>query len=89
MAIATSMVPLGGEVDASTADELRVRIVEATGDLVVLDAADLTFIDSSGLYVLLDAKAMLEAEGRLLSIVNRPGVLTRLLDVTGLTAHFD
>jgi anti-sigma B factor antagonist len=89
MAIATSVVPLDGEVDAGTADALRMRILDATADLVVLDAEDLTFIDSSGLHVLVDAKALLEAEHRRLAIVNRPRVLARVLDLTGLTEHFD
>jgi anti-sigma B factor antagonist len=90
MVIATSTLSLDGEVDAATADDLRMRIVNAPADIaIVLDAADLTFIDCAGLNVLIEAKATLQAEHRRLSIVNRPRVLTRILDATGLTEHFD
>ena len=77
---------------AQTAVLLRANLQKglAWGDLFSVSCAeDLTFIDSSGLHVLVDAKAWLEAEHRRLAIVNRPRVLTRVLDLTGLTEHFD
>lgn len=78
-------VRLLGELDASTADELRTvleSIAETRGD-IELDCSELTFMDSSGLHVLLGAARELGTDGRLL-VSNPTSTVRRLLSLTGV-----
>jgi anti-anti-sigma factor len=78
---------LAGELDHGTSDDLRRVVVAALSDgasSLVLDCSDLTFIDSMGLNVLLEANnAALDRSGEV-TIRNPPDLLVRLMHVTRL-----
>ena len=86
------VVRVAGEVDLTTAPELRARLAElpdGTGT-VVIDMSEVTFLDSTGLSVLVASwKRLSEAgeKGGFRLVVNRP-VIQRVLDVTGLSQIF-
>jgi anti-sigma B factor antagonist len=79
---------LRGDVDTVTAPqvrhELRTAVNTDDGD-VVIDCTDLSFIDSTGVAVLLEANRLLEGGGRNLLIVNVPPGPRRVFDALGLT----
>jgi anti-sigma B factor antagonist len=76
---------LGGEVDISNAGELEgalAPLVEFGGDIVI-DCTALTFMDSTGFRVILDAAEQLEDASRL--ILLSPGPLIRkTIELLGL-----
>jgi anti-sigma B factor antagonist len=79
-------VDVEGEVDLSTACELAERlalIVEADGGDVGLDMSKVSFCDSTGLKVLLNARRHMAADGRILDITSASQQLARLLLITG------
>ena len=79
-------VALQGEIDLSRVQALEEALDEAIRDsegAFVIDLCDLEFLDSSGLSVLLRARALLGREERPLAVVCPPGPVRRLLDVSG------
>jgi stage II sporulation protein AA (anti-sigma F factor antagonist) len=83
---------LRGELDPHTAPSLRGEIdrVLAAGRVhLVLDLSGLSFIDSSGLRVIISAhKDTADRDGHL--VLRSPSPTTRrLLDITGLLDHID
>lgn len=79
---------LGGELDLSNANDLldlaRARPAAGNGDLVV-DLAEVTFMDSTGLSALVQIARLLEGKGRL--ILQAPGkAVSRLFELTGVNA---
>jgi anti-anti-sigma factor len=78
-------VALSGEADLATAPALEAALDEAiatsTGAFVI-DLCDLEFLDSSGLNVLLRARALLGREERALAVICPPGPVRRLFEVT-------
>jgi anti-sigma B factor antagonist len=80
------VLALEGELDMATAEELRNRLrEEGTGDgpdgPLVLDFTDISFMDSSGLRVLLEAAKERGDEGRLV-ILHPPQQVQRVLDIS-------
>lgn len=72
---------LEGEIDMSSADELRSVLMEHGTGPLILDASNLTFMDSSGLKVLVEAAASRNGSGSL--VLRRPSnSVRRLLDIT-------
>ena len=83
-------VALRGEIDAHSAPALADRFSTLPGgdDDIVIDMAEVSFMDSSGLRVLLDLHQRAgEAERRLVLRTPSPSV-TKLLEVSGLSDHF-
>jgi anti-sigma B factor antagonist len=85
------VIALRGELDVATVPELeealRVAVEEGRTALVV-DLLELTFLDSTGLMVLLNGlRRVMRQDGRLVLACTNPTVL-RLLDVTGTSATF-
>jgi anti-sigma B factor antagonist len=79
---------LAGEIDAASSVALAAELDPLpTGHRIVLDLAAVTFIDSSGLRVLIDAHRRAETEGRLLVIANPSPPVSRLFEISGLTNH--
>lgn len=81
------VVVVAGELDADTAGRLREAVDELVIDRasVVLDLAGVSFIDSSGLLVLLhalDRAAQCDAE---LSVRSPSASVLRLFELTGQT----
>ena len=84
-------VRVAGEVDAAVAPVFRQRIVEAmetTDHDVIVDLAEVTFMDSSGLAVLAQARHECHGSTRDLLLARPSHPVTRLLEVTGLAGLF-
>ena len=82
-------VTLVGELDLATAPFLRQTLADAenvSGPEVILDLRDLKFIDSVGLYILLNAQRRLRRQSRTLAVICGPGAVRRTIELTRLTA---
>ena len=81
-----------GDIDlASAADferSLRTAL-EGSPSSVTVDLAALTFIDSSGLRVLVSVSKEAQSRGATLGLRNVPRHAQRVLDITGLSEWFD
>ncbi len=79
---------LAGDIDASTAPELAEAFSGAlpASGVVVVDIADVTFIDSSGLRVFVDLNARMGSE--MVTLRSAPRNVRRLLELTGLSSSF-
>jgi anti-sigma B factor antagonist len=80
-----------GEIDVASAPELQdtlAGVIRTTPRILVVNLAEVTFIDSSGLGVLIGAvKAMRASGGDLRLVVTQPHII-RLLELTGLEEVF-
>lgn len=79
---------LTGEIDLATAGdvEAELRRIEATDvEVILVDLSGVSFIDSTGLKVLIGAAARAHDTGRLLLERPSPAVL-RLLHIAGVAA---
>ena len=82
-------VVLEGELDIATTPgaEAELKRVEGDGaDVIVLDLRGLTFMDSTGLRLLVAADARAREAGHRLVIVRGPAAVHRVLEITGLDA---
>jgi anti-anti-sigma factor len=80
-------IAVRGEVDVAVVKDLELAIEAAIRDSVgafVLDLCDVESLDSSGLGVLLRARALLGREDRAVAIVCPPGPVRRLFEVAGI-----
>jgi anti-sigma B factor antagonist len=85
-------VALSGELDVSTAPQLEddLRRVEAEQpDSIVLDLHKLTFMDSTGLRLLIMADARAREEGRRLAIGRGNDMIQRVLHLTRLDERLE
>ena len=83
-------VELVGEIDASLRDQASESMVDvlASRGTVVVDASQVTFIDSTGLGVLVGAlKRVRTNDGDLALVCTGPRVL-KVFEITGLTKVF-
>ena len=82
-----AVLAVAGEVDLATVPELEHAIKdvldESTSNLVV-DLSNTSFMDSTGLRVLIMADREFKDEERSLAILVKPGPISRLLDVSGM-----
>jgi anti-sigma B factor antagonist len=84
-------VALRGEVDAGTAHKLADTLdalVDDGAKLVVLDASDVEFLDSSGLRVIVNTGVKLSNAGGRLLIEGMSGAVQRVLEVSGLLEQY-
>ena len=86
------VVTVGGEVDLLTAAQLARALENASkasrAGCLVIDMTDLTFIDSSGLGVLIAAQNRARTLGDSVVLVHPPPLVRRLLDGTQLHHRF-
>ncbi|MCY0877055.1 MAG: anti-sigma F factor antagonist [Firmicutes bacterium] len=79
---------LSGELDDHEADTVRTildREMEKSGaKRLVLDLADLTFMDSSGLGVILGRYRKLKAQGGQMAIANVSPTVSKLFEISGI-----
>jgi anti-anti-sigma factor len=79
------MLALSGELDLSNAAELGERLAGNVD--TVLDLSDLSFIDSSGIHVLISAAQRAQSEGWTFSVQNAQPAVLRLIKLVGLDQH--
>jgi anti-sigma B factor antagonist len=82
-----TVLGVSGEIDMSTATMLSSAIADALDRApreLWIDFADIGFMDSTGLHVLLDARTSAEALDCRLAIVCPDGNVRRLLEITGV-----
>lgn len=80
-----------GEVDAASADVLRAAIfdvIEGGQPKVAVDMSEVSFIDSSGLRVLIAGFKAAESAGGALSVRAPSDAVRRLLEITGQLERF-
>ena len=85
-----AVVALAGELDISTAPKLRAevdRLVAAGISRIVIEAAELKFMDSSGLSSLLVSHRALQTQGGCLEVHAPSAAVLRVLEISGVT-HF-
>lgn len=83
---------LVGELDLSSASQVEevLKDLELEGpSLIVLDLRELTFMDSTGLRVMVSADARARDQARRLAIVQGPEPVHRVFRITGLDDHLD
>jgi anti-sigma B factor antagonist len=87
-----SVLALTGELDLDSVGQLRQRAQEqvAAGrcQTLTLDMAGLTFIDSSGLGLLIDLRRLALGAGIGFEMVNVPSGPARVIAIAGLTETF-
>ena len=80
-------VAVRGEVDIATVPALESAIdgaIRNSAGAFVLDLCEVEFMDSSGLHLILRARALLAREDRALAIVCPPGPVRRLFTEAGI-----
>jgi anti-anti-sigma factor len=82
------VLQLEGELDLAAAPELRRRLEEA-GGVVVIDLSRVTFIDSAVLKELLRARMEMAERGGRLVLAGVPRPVRRLLDLTRTSELFE
>ncbi len=85
-----TVVTIAGEPDMATAPRLRSALASSSivgSDAVVVDLAGVTFMDSTGLAVLLTFDRELRERGGTLAIACPEGPARLLFDVTGTDEH--
>lgn len=83
-----SAVVAEGQIDAHTSEALEEALSAAAADSELgLDLAGVSFIDSSGLRVIVRTHKRQLAGGGRLTIVGPSDAVVRLLDITGLTSQ--
>ena len=83
---AGSVVAPRGEIDVATTEAVRAELDAAAdeGRLVVLDLRETTFIDSSGIRLIVEAAIDIESQHGELVVVRGGPEVTRVFDLVGL-----
>ena len=79
-----------GEVDMDTVGQIREQLENATASgarHVVLDLRGVTFLDSTGLHLVLEADAASRAQGWEFRLIGGPAGVQRVFDLTGARAR--
>lgn len=76
-----------GDIDLLTVAPIRAELETAQSQarIVVLDLRAVTFIDSSGVRLLVEAEHAAQRDGFAFSVVRGPAPVERLLDLAGLS----
>ena len=78
----TTVVTLRGELDLATATRLDSALDTLTADDLTLDLRPLTYLDSTGVRLLLQRDAAARTRGHRLRVI-RGGVADRIFELTG------
>jgi anti-sigma B factor antagonist len=84
-------VSLGGEVDASYAEEMKNNLTNMINEKptdILLDCAQLTYLDSSGLGALVNVLKQVKEEGHSVTIVNLKPHIAKIFTITKLDTLF-
>jgi anti-anti-sigma factor len=87
----THVVHTSGEIDILSAPALRAALLPAleTAEKVVLDLSEVSFLGSSGLAVLVEARDHAQRSGHHLRLICSSRIVLRALEATGLRDLFD
>ena len=80
---------VSGEIDAHTAPLIADAIEASEHDRLVVDLAEVEFVDSSGLRVLIDAHQQRVGAGRSIVLANPSAVVRRLFEIAGVEGYLD
>ncbi len=86
-----AVLDVRGEIDVATSPELQEILVELIGrgpELLIVNLTDVSFIDSTGLGVLVGAVRDVRARGGDLRLVVTEPHIVKLLELTGLDEVF-
>jgi anti-sigma B factor antagonist len=87
-----AVVSVGGELDVASAGSLRahlVKVLRRLGPRLALDLGELSFMDSSGLSVLIGCWKLAHRMGGTLCVVAPPDLVRRKLSITGLDRRLE
>src|SRR5579862_7286986 len=79
-----SRVAVSGDLDLDSAPQLGAALLAASGAVVEVDLARVTFIDSQGVNALVQARRRLEARGAQLVCTGASARVRRLLELLQL-----
>jgi anti-anti-sigma factor len=85
-------VPLEGDVDIASADEIEARIRSAEAEepsVILIDLRQVSFLDSSGLRLIQRAAVRDDAAGRRLVLVRGPERVQRVFELTNLLSRLE
>jgi anti-sigma B factor antagonist len=88
----TWLIAVEGQVDLYTAPELKsatLHAIDAGAKDLVVDLTETSFMDSTGLGVLVGAMKRVQPLGGSISIVCPDRHLRRLFEIAGLTSRFE
>jgi anti-sigma B factor antagonist len=78
------MVALQGELDMATAEGLSDWLIDQSGSVVVVDLAELTFMDSSGISAFVMAQNQMGRQGNSMIFTRPTPMVRRTLELVGL-----
>jgi anti-sigma B factor antagonist len=78
---------LSGEIDAHTAPLLAAAMVDLPSGIATVDVANVSFMDSSGLRVLIEAATRAREGGGDLLIAHPTSGIARLVEISGLAGQ--
>jgi anti-sigma B factor antagonist len=80
------LVRIGGELDATSRDSIEPAVMAAISGApgVTIDFRDLTFCDSTGIAILINASRAAVASGCVLTACNIPASVRRVFDIVAL-----
>jgi anti-sigma B factor antagonist len=87
-----TVVNVVGQLDPLTAPEVQDRLtplLDRGPQTLVVDLSRVTFMDSTGLDLLLDMKKALESERGFLVLLNPSDPVLKVLELTGMSAVFE
>lgn len=86
-----STARITGEIDLSTVTELESRLEEALAEpaLLVIDLREVTFMDSSGLRLMLRLDERQRSSGNRLTVIRGGRRVARVLELTGADEQLD
>ena len=79
-----------GEIDLATVDQLRARLDEVMArgpERVVLDLRETTFLDSTGVHLIMDAHSRAARTATDFVVISGPSAVRRTFDVAGVTGR--
>jgi anti-sigma B factor antagonist len=82
---------VSGEIDVASAPEFHASLSDLIGqgtEIVIVDLSQVSFIDSTGLGVLVGAEKQMRDAGQALRLVVTQPQILRLLELTGLDQVF-
>lgn len=87
----TLRLRVAGEIDLSNVDALQAEVATAleasdTG-VVVVDLADVSFLDSSGISALLKGRRLADGAGKGFRVEGARGMVREVLTITGVWEH--